>query len=244
MIEEAARRRGSQSVIEGARGDEDVEIEIEAFRRALLLNIKQKQRGRKYNSVLRKRVDKEASLIAIQQTNETNAAASDKPDRSPADHRRSEMRPSQLAKQILKQTKDRYRRMNANLSVQSVGCNPQRTQIEDIMQERLEVSIGVMDRVNDMEFAKKNKSSSVVLDVNASFDKLFPCISMQKLDKNLPIGKYEEYLYAMNDHTKRMNQYIDSKIQIENRRQSVANAESAMNTQTTISQLLSQPNLN
>ena len=154
------------------------------------------------------------------------------------------MRPSQLAKQILKQTKDRYRRMNANLSVQSVGCNPQRTQIEDIMQERLEVSIGVMDRVNDMEFAKKNKSSSVVLDVNASFDKLFPCISMQKLDKNLPIGKYEEYLYAMNDHTKRMNQYIDSKIQIENRRQSVANAESAMNTQTTISQLLSQPNLN
>ena len=106
------------------------------------------------------------------------------------------------------------------------------------------MSIGVMDRVNDMEFAKKNKSSGVVLDVDASFDKLFPCISMQKLDKSLPIDKYEEYLYAVNDHRKRMNQYIDSKIQIENRRQSGANAESAMNTHTTISQLLSQPQLN
>lgn len=107
------------------------------------------------------------------------------------------------------------------------------------MQERLEVSIGAMDRLHDHEFGKKNKSSSVVLDMSTSFDKLFPCISLQKLDKNLPIDKYEEYLFAINDHTKRMNQYIDSKIQIESRKQPGTNIETGIRTPTTLAKLLS-----
>lgn len=147
--------------------------------------------------------------------------------------------------------------------MQSIGYNPYRTQIEDIMQERLEISIGVMERVNDLHMSIKNKklntdsSQSSVSDqdkdnLNISFDQFLANSTQQKDAKNMSIEKYEQYLLAMNDHSKRMGSFIDSKIKIENRKRSAMNLDTDIasvnggrrQTATTFCNILSQPQSN